>query len=85
MAEQETPEAGERCQVKTASGEETAIWTGHVWASEDGSRLIEAEAIESWQEAPLGGDLVVKMPDGTTQMVTPEIVGTADLEETGES
>lgn len=85
MAEQGTPEAGERCKVRTAEGEQTAIWTGHVWASEDGSRLIEVDAIESWQEAPAGGDLEVKMPDGSTQKVNPEVVGTVDADETGES
>lgn len=77
MAEHKTPEAGERCKVATAGGEQIAIWTGHMWASEDGSRLLDSEQIESWQEAPAGGDLEVKMPDGTTQKVDPQVVGTA--------
>jgi hypothetical protein len=85
MADQKTPEAGERCTDKTTEGEQTAIWTGHVWASEDGSRLIDSDPIESWQEAPTGGDLEVKMPDGTMQKVDPQVVGTVEPEQTGES
>lgn len=32
MSETKTPEAGERCRVKTGAGEEIAIWTGFMWA-----------------------------------------------------
>lgn len=92
MADKDNPEAGERCTVKTADGEETAVWTGHVWAADDGSRLIDAEAIQSWEAAPIGGDLEVRMPDGKTQKVNPEVVGnvedeaaaSSDGEQTGE-
>ncbi|MFP4074451.1 MAG: hypothetical protein ACLFVZ_10475 [Actinomycetota bacterium] len=59
MADKETPEAGERCRVKTSKGEEIAIWTGHMWASEDGSRIIEGSEIESWEEAPSEGELKI--------------------------
>ena len=59
MADQDTPEAGERCRVKTSKGEEIAIWTGHMWASEDGSRILDGSAIESWEEAPSEGELTI--------------------------
>jgi len=63
MSEQDTPEAGERCTVKCGGKEEIAIWTGFMWASEDGSRIIEGSDIESWTEAPSPGELKVIYPD----------------------
>jgi len=63
MADQDTPEAGERCKVKTGKGEEIAIWTGHMWASEDGSRIIESSEIQSWKEAPSEGELTIRKQD----------------------
>lgn len=58
-----TPDAGQRCRVKADKGEEIAVWTGHMWASEDGSRIIESEAIESWEEAPHEDELTITRPD----------------------
>lgn len=63
MAEKDTPEAGERCRVKTGKGEEIAVWTGHMWASEDGSRILEGSEIESWEEAPQKGELKIIQQD----------------------
>jgi hypothetical protein len=63
MPEKGTPEAGERCKVKTAKGEEIAIWTGFMWACEDGSRIIEGSEIESWEEAPSEGELTIRKQD----------------------
>lgn len=63
MSDQDTPEAGTRCKAKTGKGEEIAIWTGHMWATEDGDRIIEAEEIESWEEAPSEGELTIKNYD----------------------
>ena len=60
----DTPEAGERCKVATDDGEAIAIWTGHVWASEDGSKIFES--VSSWTEEPTEGELGVTMPDGVT-------------------
>ena len=57
----ETPEPGIRCKVKTSDGEEIGVWTGHMWASEDGSRLLDG--IESWEPAPHEDELRVIMPD----------------------
>lgn len=62
MADKDTPEAGQRCKVKTGESEEIAVWTGHMWASEDGSRIIEGEEIESWEEAPHEGELKIVRP-----------------------
>lgn len=59
MTEQDTPEAGTRCKVKTGEGDELAVWTGHMWATEDGSRILEGAEIESWEEAPSEGELEV--------------------------
>lgn len=59
MTEQDTPEAGTRCKVKTGEGEELAVWTGHMWASEDGSQIIDTSQIESWEEAPSEGELEI--------------------------
>ncbi len=58
-----TPEPGQRCRVTADQGEEIAVWTGHMWASEDGSRIIESETIESWEEAPHEGDLQIIRQD----------------------
>lgn len=63
MADKDTPEAGERCRIKTAKGEEIAIWTGFMWASEDGSRIIEASDIQSWKESPSEGELTIRKQD----------------------
>ena len=63
MSDQDTPEAGERCKVKTGKGEEIAIWTGHMWASEDGSRILDEGEIESWEEAPSEGELKIIKQD----------------------
>ena len=63
MSEKDTPEAGERCKVKCGGKEEVAIWTGFMWASEDGSRIIDGDDIESWVEAPSEGELKVIYPD----------------------
>lgn len=63
MSDKDTPEAGERCKVKTGKGEEIAIWTGHMWASEDGSRIIEGSEIKSWKEAPSEGELKIIRQD----------------------
>jgi len=62
MSDKGTPEAGERCKVKTGAGEEIAIWTGHMWASEDGSRIIEGSDIQSWKEAPCETPLEIIRP-----------------------
>lgn len=59
MAEQDTPEAGTRCKIKSSQGDEIAVWTGHMWASEDGSRIIDEGEIESWEEAPHEGELEI--------------------------
>lgn len=66
----DTPEAGERCKVTTDDGEEIAVWTGHVWASEDGSRIIET--VKSWKEEPTPGDLEVQMPEGASLEEAPK-------------
>jgi hypothetical protein len=63
MADQDTPEAGERCKVRTGKGEEIAIWTGFMWATEDGSRILEGSEIESWEEAPHEGELTIRKQD----------------------
>lgn len=63
MSDQDTPEAGERCKVKTDEGERIAIWTGHMWAAEDGSEIIESAKIESWKEAPSPEELTIKNYD----------------------
>ena len=63
MSDKDTPEAGERCKVKTGKGEEVAIWTGHMWATEAGSRIIAAEEIQSWEEAPSEGELKIIKQD----------------------
>ncbi len=63
MADENTPEAGERCKVKTGAGEEIAVWTGHMWASEDGSRILGSSEIESWEEAPSEGELTITKQD----------------------
>ncbi len=63
MADRDTPEAGERCKVKTDEGERIAIWTGHMWAAEDGSEIIEGSKIESWKEAPSEGELKIIRQD----------------------
>ncbi len=52
--ESSTPEAGSRCKVKTSDGEEIAVYTGFMWATEDGSRILDPEDVESWEEEPLG-------------------------------
>jgi len=62
MSEKQTPEAGERCKVTCGGKEEIAIWTGHMWASEDGSRIIEGSDIESWKEAPCETPLEIIRP-----------------------
>ena len=59
---EDTPEAGTRVTVETDEGSEVAVYTGHTFASEDGSRLIEG--VKSWQEAPLEDELkVTGVPD----------------------
>ena len=61
--ESSTPEAGSRCKVKTSGGEEIAVYTGHMWAAEDGSRILDPGEIESWEEEPLGdGEFQVAGP-----------------------
>ena len=58
----DTPEAGARCKVQTDDGEEIAVYTGHMYASEDGSRIIEN--VKSWEEAPSEGLLRIRgLPD----------------------
>ena len=58
----DTPEPGTKAKVQTDDGEETAVHTGHMWASEDGSRIIEN--VKSWEEIPAEGDLEIKeLPD----------------------
>ena len=53
----DTPEPGTRAKVETDDGSEIAIHTGHAWASEDGSRLIEN--VKSWEEQPTEGELAI--------------------------
>lgn len=62
MSDEKTPEAGERCKVTTGQGEEIAVWTGHMWASEDGSRIIDAADIQSWTESPSETPLEIIRP-----------------------
>lgn len=78
MAGQGTPEPGGKCRVQTDEGEQTAIWTGHVWASEDGSSLIDADKIESWEEEAPVKEMEVKMPDGEVQKVSIEVPPASD-------
>lgn len=63
MAEKDTPEAGMRCRVQLDEGEEIAVWTGHMWATADGSRIIEGSEIESWEKAPHEGELEIRRQD----------------------
>ena len=58
----EMPEPGTKAKVQTDDGEETAVYTGHMWGSEDGSRIIEN--VKSWEEIQSEGELEVKdLPD----------------------
>lgn len=54
--ETKTPEAGSRCKVKTSEGEEIAVYTGFMWATEDGGRILDSGEIDSWEEEPLGDE-----------------------------
>ena len=72
----EYPEPGTRAKVQTDEGEEIAVHTGHMWASEDGSRIIDN--VESWEEAPSESELTVTgAPETLPEPPTPE----ADEEE----
>ena len=51
------PEPGTRVKVQTDDGEEVAVYTGHSYGSEDGSRIIEN--VKSWEEAPQEGALEI--------------------------
>lgn len=53
----DTPEPGTRVKVQTDDGEEIAVYTGHMYGSEDGSRIIEN--VQSWEEAPSEGELAI--------------------------
>lgn len=63
MSEQDTPESGTRCKVTCGGKEEVAVWTGHMWAAEDGSRIIDGPEVQSWTEAPSEGELKVIRQD----------------------
>jgi hypothetical protein len=63
MSEQE-PEAGARSRVETAGGEGCAVGSGLMWASENGSRLIDASENKSWKAAEPLAELTVTYPDG---------------------
>lgn len=65
MADQETPEAGTRCRVELSDGKQLAVWTGHMWATDDGSRILESSEIQSWKEAPHEGELEIRKQDET--------------------
>lgn len=59
---EDVPEPGTKAKVQTDDGEETAVHTGIMWASEDGSRIIEN--VKSWEEIPDEGELEIKeLPD----------------------
>jgi len=58
-----TPENGQRCTVKTAKGDELAVWTGFMWATADGSRIIEGADIKSWEPAPFEDELTIRKQD----------------------
>ena len=53
----DTPEPGTRVNVQTDDGEEIAVYTGHMYGSEDGSKIIEN--VKSWEEAPNEGELEI--------------------------
>ncbi len=72
MSDEKNPEAGQRCKVATGGGEEVAVWTGFMWASEDGSRLIDEADIKSWEAAPAEGELKVTFPEGVKMETPPE-------------
>ncbi len=63
MTDKETPEAGTRCRVELNEGQELAVWTGHMWATEDGSRILEGAEIKSWEKAPHEGELEIRKED----------------------
>lgn len=68
----DTPEAGIKAKVQTDDGEETAVHTGHMWATEDGSKIIEN--VKSWEEIPADdSDLEIKdLPDKLEEPPVPE-------------
>lgn len=46
------PGAGTRCKAKISEREEILVYTGYMWAAEDGGRILEEGKVESWEEAP---------------------------------
>lgn len=69
---EDTPEPGTKAKVLTDDGEEIAVHTGHMWASEDGGRILEN--VRAWKEIPADdSDLEIKdLPDRLEEPPVPE-------------
>ncbi len=63
MSKTDQPEPGERCKVQLSDGETIAVWTGHMWAADNGQRILSEAEIQSWEVAPSEGELKVIRPD----------------------
>ncbi|MCH9649025.1 MAG: hypothetical protein K0U98_12370 [Deltaproteobacteria bacterium] len=63
MSDTDKPEAGERCKVQTSDGETEAIWTGHCWAVDNGSKILDETGVQSWEAAPLQDELKITRPE----------------------
>ncbi len=72
----DTPEPGTKAKVQTDDGEETAVHTGHMWASEDGSRIIEN--VKAWEE--IQGEAALEVKDLPDKLEEPPVGEASDEE-----